>query len=473
LHLEERCVPASIVVNIASEDPNPGNGMMSLRDALAIANANNQPDTITFAPGITTVTTASGLEVTEPGQANATTIDGGGVVVIQEQVTANTGSVLSIGGNSLLHTAAFAQLDGLTLTGGEDGFQGGGGLYVDYYAHAMLDHVTVRGNVAARNNNGPVNGGGILNLGVTRMTDCTVLHNNAIGYGGGIYNAGQLVIENSTIADNSSGLRTIVDPFVGAGGGIYNSPPVGQNPGGMVAINCTITGNRSASDGGGIYAVGAAALTNVTITHNRANPDVSIDPGAGLVIKGPVTANNTIISGNWNSYNGAADDVVGTLSAGSSYNLIGGNAGVGRLADNGGPTLTCALLPGSPAAAAGSIALAVDENGNPLITDQRGSPRTTGGTLDIGAAEFQGLTPLNPDQLIVAGSGPGGPPRVNVYDAQGGLVHSFLAFNPAFRGGVRVANADVNGDGVADIVVAAGPRGGPQGKVLVGTKLGI
>ena len=42
------------------------------------------------------------------------------------------------------------------------------------------------------------------------------------------------------------------------------------------------------------------------------------------------------------------------------------------LGNNGGPTQTMALLPGSPAIDAGSNALAVDANGNPLVYDQRG-----------------------------------------------------------------------------------------------------
>jgi hypothetical protein len=187
-----------------------------------------------------------------------------------------------------------------------------------------------------------------------------------------------------------------------------------------------------------------------------------------------VTANNTFISGNFAGTDAAAvkDDLAGSLSATSSHNLIGGNARLGPLANNGGPTLTHALLPGSPAAAAGSAALAVDENGNPLTTDQRGDPRVSGGTVDIGAAQYQGLTPLNSDQLIVTGSGPGGAPQVNVYNAYGQLDNSFLAFNPGFHGGISVGLADVNGDGRPDVIVGAGPGGGPQVKVIDGAKLG-
>ena len=46
------------------------------------------------------------------------------------------------------------------------------------------------------------------------------------------------------------------------------------------------------------------------------------------------------------------------------------------LRDNGGPTLTLALLPPSPAIdGANSVLGCVDEKGDPLTTDQRGAPR--------------------------------------------------------------------------------------------------
>jgi hypothetical protein len=61
-----------------------------------------------------------------------------------------------------------------------------------------------------------------------------------------------------------------------------------------------------------------------------------------------------------------------------------------NLADNGGPTLPHALLEGSNAIDAGDNALAVDPDGNPLTTDQRGPgfDRIVKRKVDIGAFEF-------------------------------------------------------------------------------------
>jgi hypothetical protein len=49
------------------------------------------------------------------------------------------------------------------------------------------------------------------------------------------------------------------------------------------------------------------------------------------------------------------------------------------------------------------------------------------------------------------------------------LLQSFMAYDPGFRGGVRVAAGDVNGDGHADIVTGAGSGGGPHVQVFSGT----
>ena len=121
------------------------------------------------------------------------------------------------------------------------------------------------------------------------------------------------------------------------------------------------------------------------------------------------TLDNTIVALNTSGSGATPDDIAGTVSLASAYNLIGtggsgglsngvnGNQvgvadpGLGPLAYYGGPTQTIALLPGSPAIDAGSNALAVDPStGQPLTTDQRGPGfvRIYNGTVDIGAYEY-------------------------------------------------------------------------------------
>lgn len=70
---------------------------------------------------------------------------------------------------------------------------------------------------------------------------------------------------------------------------------------------------------------------------------------------------------------------------------------------------------------------------------------------------------------LITGAGAGGGPQVRVVDgASGKQLRLFFAFDAGFTGGVRVAAGDVNGDGLADIIVGAGPGGPPHVKIFDG-----
>jgi hypothetical protein len=67
----------------------------------------------------------------------------------------------------------------------------------------------------------------------------------------------------------------------------------------------------------------------------------------------------------------------------------------------------------------------------------------------------------------------GGGPRVQIFDGATGAVRQnfFGIDDPDFRGGARASTSDVNGDGVADLIVAAGFGGGPRVSIYDGAAL--
>jgi hypothetical protein len=108
-------------------------------------------------------------------------------------------------------------------------------------------------------------------------------------------------------------------------------------------------------------------LLNTIIAQNTGNaPDVS---GAFLSL-----GHNLIGATDGSSGFPMSGDLVGSSDFPLDPNL-------GPLTNNGGPTLTMALLPGSPAIDAGDNSVA-------LLTDQRGFPRVVGPAMDIGAYEY-------------------------------------------------------------------------------------
>ncbi|MFI5458140.1 MAG: beta strand repeat-containing protein, partial [Isosphaerales bacterium] len=330
-YLEERTLLSTWTVTDKSDNPLDAG---SLRFAVI-----NEPGgtTINFAPSVTGTITLTGgalnittnLNIEGPGAANLT-IDG-----------SNASTVFSVSGG------VTATIAGLTIAHGSS--TNGGGIAND--GTLSLTNCTVASSVAS------VSGGGIDNEGTLTATSCTIANNVANQFGGGILNDGSLTLTNSTIASNAA-------PFVaGGGGGIENS-------GSMVATDSTIAGNSSYF-GGGINSSGSATLANTIIAGNSINPS-----GSGPDFNGAVTTDL--------GYN-LVQDTTGSSGFTGPNDVLGLNPLLGSLRNNGGPTQTIGLMPGSPAIDAGSNALIPSG----IATDQRGFSRIVNGTVDIGAFEVQ------------------------------------------------------------------------------------
>jgi hypothetical protein len=232
-------------------------------------------------------------------------------------------------------------LRGLLVTGGNPGSRGGG---IFNEGDLTLTNSTVSGNSAER-------GGGIFNEGDLTLTNSTVSRNTAES-GGGIRNGGTLTLVNSTVSHNTA---VSGDGIYGGAGGIYNQ-------GTVMLINSTVSDNV-AEVGGGIYNFGELTLTNTLV-------DNYYGCGGGTALSG---------GGNIES----PGDTCGFDQPTDQVNVTAEQLNLGPLADNGGPTETHALLPGSVAIdAIPADACEVDE-------DQRGVTRPQGPACDVGAFEVQ------------------------------------------------------------------------------------
>ena len=338
------------------DDDNTGNGNCTLREAIRAANANAAVDACPAGSGADTITLAVGryalsvgpagdqvaasgdLDVTDPagltiaGNPDGSTVDGDG-----------TDRVFEVLG------AATASFDRLTITGGANGGAGGG----------------IETNGA---------GGGST---VTRST----ITGNSSGTGGGLDVVGNmtLTVIDTTVAGN------VAPGVMGEGGGINAETGAVLN-----VINSTISGNSATADGGAIHVVGLTKPTvNVlssTIAANTAANGGGTLPEAGNTVnlKGSILAGNTgTVSGPdcGGALTSQGNNLIGNTSGCPITNqqptdIIGQNAQLGRLADNGGPTQTHAVAPSSPAIDAGPP--------DAPPSDQRGVPRNP----DIGAYEY-------------------------------------------------------------------------------------
>jgi len=123
------------------------------------------------------------------------------------------------------------------------------------------------------------------------------------------------------------------------------------------------------------------------------------------------------------------------------------------------------------------IICGADAGGGPEVKVFSGADGSVLRDFDAFAASFAGgvrvaTADLNRDGKadIICAAGPGGGPLVSIFDgATNSVLASFFAFAASFTGGVFVAAGDFNGDGVPDIVTGAGAGGGPQVTVFDGS----
>lgn len=227
---------------------------------------------------------------------------------------------------------------------------------------ASLDKNSISSNYAN------FEGGGIYSAGTVTISNSILSTNHSGTHGGGIYSAGAIILVNSTLSDNGGNE---------GGGGIYN------HGGSLILTNTTISGN-GAFGGGGIYSNGSITLTHATITRNNSMAS------AGIFNDGTANLANTILANYGNNcygniMNGGNNLEDGTMCGWGSSNGSLSNTSplLGELANNGGATLTHALLPGSPAI---NAVIFHSPNGCPAV-DQRGVPRPIGPHCDIGSYE--------------------------------------------------------------------------------------
>jgi hypothetical protein len=270
-------------------------------------------------------------------------------------LTINNGYAQNFGcGGGILNSGSTLQIINCTVSGNStDGT--GGGICVDTNSTVTIESSTLTGNYAG-------------------------------DYGGGVANDGTLIVSNSTLSDNRGEF---------AGGGILSGL---TNMASLTVSNSTLSGNTTQLHGGGIWNGGQGAISNSTLSGNSGTNGGAINNRLGtleirstILKSGKAGSNIVNDSGTFTSdgYNLSSDDGSGYLiGAGDQINT---DPLLGPLQNNGGPTFTHALLPGSPAIDAGDVNFTP-----PPFFDQRGPgfDRVVNGRIDKGSFEVQsGSTP--------------------------------------------------------------------------------
>ncbi|HEX3564905.1 MAG TPA: choice-of-anchor Q domain-containing protein, partial [Acidimicrobiales bacterium] len=375
-----------------------GGGVAAVQDgsvAMAsstISDNSVQASTTESAPTGATLEAGGGglLVLSGTSVINSTTISGNGAGSTGATITEGDG-----GGVLALNSSVgglIIQRSQLTFNTAYSGL--GGGLVSVDTGSTTLQSDTITGNTATAAPgafaNASGSGGGVFGSGTTSITNTTLAGNHADLVGGGLAEAGGGLLTSDTVSGNTAGSVNIVC----SGAGLYAAPLVAVSQPVQI-LNSTFAGNDAQGPGGGIVANSVGVDLNystVTANGGTSGSGIYVAPGSTSSPDSSVNVTGSIVSGNVTD--DCASAYYGSVVTSSGYNLLGStctndpaptdlvgvDAKLGPLADNGGPTQTVALLPGSPAINAGG-------GPNCPSTDQRGEPRPQGKACDIGAFE--------------------------------------------------------------------------------------
>lgn len=354
----------AIEVTTETDVVNSADGLMSLREALAIANGNSDADVITFSAAL------AGKTITLTGGQLSISED----VTINGDVNGDYKADITISGNIL--TRIF------NVTGST--------------TDATLRSLTLTDGFAAA-----ASGGAVLAVGINSLTivDTSIQYSGADQDGGGLYaSANNVAIGNTTFRTNGA---------MGSGGGAFIAAITEMQ-------NTTFVDNISVGEGGGVAAGAGSSIYmyHSTVARNTAAyeaADAAAGGGIAVLTGGYVALANSVVAQNQSGSALTNNDVDGTIGAaissvfGTATTITenyGSTEGVGNVSfgnlDTSGRVITLAPYAWGPLVNAGSSTgvpddhMDLDHDGvtaEKLSVDAQGSHRQFGTGVDVGAVE--------------------------------------------------------------------------------------